>query len=182
MSSYYGSFPYISRAFQNMEAAFERCSTKVVQQNDVKKYNSSAPVVKGRKAYQTNLQKITFHQRYFSKNLTISSEYRYWKIHLHGCCWGRLCFKNIPECLLLRGSCHDIFILKVLMVTHTVFTQKSAYARKSASLELAPPFWSEIFNERLPRMSAPLFSRKRRSFEKYYLKGALIWEVHKKIL
>ena len=31
----------------------------------------------------------------------------------------------------------------------TVF--KSAYA-----LELAPPFWREIFNERPPRMSAPL--------------------------
>ena len=68
------------------------------------------------------------------------------------------------------------------MILITVFTQKSAYARKSASLELAPPFWREIFNERLPRMSTPLFSRKRRSFEKYYLKGALIWEVHKKIL
>ena len=48
----------------------------------------------------------------------------------------------------------------------TVFTRKSAYARKSASLELAPPFWREIFNERLPRISAPLFSLKKRSFEK----------------
>ena len=39
---------------------------------------------------------------------------------------------------------------------YTVFTWKSACARKSASLELAPPVWLEIFNERLPRMSAPL--------------------------
>ena len=38
---------------------------------------------------------------------------------------------------------------------HTVFTRKSAYARKSFSLELAPPFWRGIFNERLPRMGAP---------------------------
>ena len=49
---------------------------------------------------------------------------------------------------------------------YTAFTRKSAYARKSAFLELAPPFWREIFNEHLPRMSAPLFSQKRRSFEK----------------
>ena len=48
----------------------------------------------------------------------------------------------------------------------TVFSRKSAYARKSASLKLAPPFWREIFNERLPRMSAPLFSQKGRSLEK----------------
>ena len=31
-------------------------------------------------------------------------------------------------------------------------------------------------------MSAHLFSQKERSFEKLYLKGALIWELHKKIL
>ena len=49
-------------------------------------------------------------------------------------------------------------------------------------LERAPPFRREIFNERLPRMSAPLFSQKRRSFEKWYLQGEVhfIWEVHKK--
>ena len=54
----------------------------------------------------------------------------------------------------------------VFFILLTVFTRKSAYARKSASLELAPPFWRKIFNERLPRMSAPLFSQKGRSLEK----------------
>ena len=64
--------------------------------------------------------------------------------------------------------CFEISILKtnIKPILSTVFTRKSAYARKSASLELAPPFWLEIFNERLPRISAPLFSQKRRSFEK----------------
>ena len=48
---------------------------------------------------------------------------------------------------------------------YTILTQKSA------SLELAPPFWHEIFSECLPRMSAPLFSQKEHSFEKQFLKG-----------
>ena len=38
-------------------------------------------------------------------------------------------------------------------MTNTVFTQKSA------SLELASPFWREIFNERLPQMSPSLLSK-----------------------
>ena len=45
----------------------------------------------------------------------------------------------------------------------TVFTGKSTYVRKSASLE-----------------RAPLFSQKGRPFEKHHVKGALIWELHKK--
>ena len=47
----------------------------------------------------------------------------------------------------------------------TVFTRKSAYAQKSAPLELAPPFENQKLNERLPRISAPLFPLKGRSFE-----------------
>ena len=47
----------------------------------------------------------------------------------------------------------------------TVFTRKSAYAQKSAPLELAPPFENQKLNERLPRISAPLFPVKGRSFE-----------------
>ena len=43
---------------------------------------------------------------------------------------------------------------------YTVPTRKIAYAWKSFSLKLAPPFWLEIFNKRLPRMVAP-FSLKR---------------------
>ena len=60
------------------------------------------------------------------------------------------------------------------------FVLKIPFTRKSASLELAPRFWQEIFNERLPRMSAPIFFQKERSFEKRYLWGAVIWESHKK--
>ena len=35
--------------------------------------------------------------------------------------WAKLFFKNILKWLLLKGSCNDIFILKVIMVTH-IFT------------------------------------------------------------
>ena len=64
-----------------------------------------------------------------------------------------------------------IYIPKALgFKKYTVFTRNSAFARKSASLELAlpppSPFWREIFNERLSCMSAHLFSQKGRSFEK----------------
>ena len=53
-----------SAAFQNIEAAFKRCSTKeVVQQNDTMKYSSSATVVKSRKAL------VTFS---FTKSCTLS--------------------------------------------------------------------------------------------------------------
>ena len=53
-----------SPAFQETEEAFERCSTKVfVQQNDVMKYSSSAPVVKRRKTLPANLLKIVLRQR-----------------------------------------------------------------------------------------------------------------------
>ena len=49
---------------------------------------------------------------------------------------------------------------------YTIFTGKSACARKSTSLELEAPFWHEIFNECLTRMSVPLFSQKGHSFGK----------------
>ena len=59
-------------------------------------------------------------------------------------------------------------MIDVRLVIHlvTVFTQKSAYAPKSACFESAPSFWREIFIERLFRMSARLFPQKERSFEK----------------
>ena len=47
-------------------------------------------------------------------------------------------------------------LIKWITYRHTVFTRKSAYARKSASLE----FWREILNEHLPQMSTPFFSEK----------------------
>ena len=68
-----------SSASYNTESAFERCSTKtVVQQNDVMKYSSSVLVVKSWKELQANLLKTELHHKYFSKNLTSSSEQRYW--------------------------------------------------------------------------------------------------------
>ena len=113
-------FPWIfSQFFFNTGAAFERCSIKVVvSQNDVIKYSSSAPGVKSRKALHSNLLKIALHHRYFTNNVTTSSEQRYWKIHLNGYFWGQSFSENIPEWLLLKGNCDNIFILKVLMATH----------------------------------------------------------------
>ena len=74
--------------FRTKNTAFESCSIKVViQKNDVMKYSSSWPVVKRRKALYVNLLKITFHHRYFSKNLTSGSEEQYWKTHLDGYFW-----------------------------------------------------------------------------------------------
>ena len=65
-----------SQSFQNIEAAFKKCSTKlVVQQNDVMKYSSSAPMVKTRKVFLANLLKIELHRWYFLKNFTTSSKY-----------------------------------------------------------------------------------------------------------
>ena len=48
---------------------------------------------------------------------------------------------------------------------YKVFIRKSSYARKSTSLELASPFWREILNVRLSRISAPLFFQMMRFFE-----------------
>ena len=54
--------------FQNIKAAFERCSTKViVQQNDFMNYSSFGPMVKSRKALHGNLPKIELHHRYLGK-------------------------------------------------------------------------------------------------------------------
>ena len=64
--NYSESFP----AFQNKEAALERCSTKVaVRQNVVMKYNSSAPVLKSRKALHTTLQKTAIRKKKFFKEV-----------------------------------------------------------------------------------------------------------------
>ena len=35
-------------------------------------------------------------------------------MHFDGCFWGWLYFGNIPEWLLLEGSCKDLFILEIL--------------------------------------------------------------------
>ena len=39
-------------------------------------------------------------------------------MHLHGCFWRQFYLENIPEWLLLKGTCKYIFILEMLMVTH----------------------------------------------------------------
>ena len=68
-----------SPVFQNTEAAFKRCSTKIiVQQNDVMKHNSPALVVKSTKPLHENLLNTELHHTYSSKNLTTSSEQCYW--------------------------------------------------------------------------------------------------------
>ena len=71
-------FLIFAPAFHDTQAAFEKCSTKIVfQQNDVVKHSSSALVVKSRKALHANLIKAELHCKYFSNNLTTSSEQHY---------------------------------------------------------------------------------------------------------
>ena len=103
--NYFGCFLNFSPVFQNIEAALERCSTKVfVQQNNVMKHSSAAPMVKSRKVLHANLLKIELHRNYFSKNLTSRSEQRYWKIYFDSCFRRQLLFENIPEWLFLKTA------------------------------------------------------------------------------
>ena len=100
-----------SLVFQNTEAAFGRCSTKIiVQQDDVMKYSFYAPVVKIRKVLHPNLLETEIYRRYFSNNLTTSSEQCYtsrWLLwaDLHG--WSPKAAAKI--------------IFKVLMVTNMFY-------------------------------------------------------------
>ena len=73
--------------------------------NNVMKYSFSAAVVPKVVSVTYDLSKIELHHWYFSKNFITSAEQRYWKMHLDGCFWGRIYFGNIPEWLLLKGSC-----------------------------------------------------------------------------
>ena len=62
-----------------------------------------------------SLLKAALCQRYFLKNFTRGAEQRYWKImHQDDCFWGQLYFRNIPQWLLFKDSCKDIFILEIL--------------------------------------------------------------------
>ena len=93
----------------------------VVKQNDVIKYSYSGPGVKSRKA----LLKIALHHRHFSKNLTTSSEYRYWKIHLDGYFWGQHflrtflngCFSNEAAMIFHFKSSNGYMYFTFLTVT-----------------------------------------------------------------
>ena len=68
----------------------------------------------------------------------------------------------------MKASGPWIYFLKVIEMLSTVFTRKSAYDRK----------------ERLPRISVPLLKWNicwaLPSFDKQYLKGVHVWELHKK--
>ena len=68
-----------------------------------------------------SLLKIAIFHRCFSKNFAISAEQRYWKMYFHGCFWEQLYFGNFPECLLLKDSCKDIFILEILSYKYFTF-------------------------------------------------------------
>ena len=48
-----------------------------VQQNDVMKCSSSAPVVKSSRVLNAKLLKVVLHHRYFSKNLNTNSKQQY---------------------------------------------------------------------------------------------------------
>ena len=71
-------------------------------------------------------------------------------------------------------------LLKLCQVTEKSF-KNMVFTRKSVSLKLESPICREIFNKRIPRMSATFFSLETGClFVKQYLKMALIWELHKK--
>ena len=94
------------------EADFQRCSAEVVVQR-IKWPVLFRSRVQSWRALHANLIKMALHHRYFSNNFTTGAEQWYWKIHLDGCFWGRIYFGNIPEWLLLKGSCKHIFILEI---------------------------------------------------------------------
>ena len=101
-----------SPAFQNIEAAFKKCSTKVVvHQNGVRKYSSTAPMVKSMKALRANLLKIQLHYRYFFKEFHHKFKTAIFKNASRWHFLRAIIFENIPEWLLLKGSCEDIFTL-----------------------------------------------------------------------
>ena len=114
-----------SPAFQNLEAVSRGVLQKLYSGKWCDEiYSSPVPIVKRRKGLHAYLLKIELHHRHTSKNLTKSSEQRNWKMHLDEYFKGELLFENIPEWLLLKSNCKDIFISKVLMVTH-IFTATS---------------------------------------------------------
>ena len=66
LSHYFSVSLKFSKNFQNTEAAFERCSEKiVVWQNDLMKYSNSTALVKRRKALHKNLLKTELHHKRF---------------------------------------------------------------------------------------------------------------------
>ena len=79
-------------------------------------------MVQSSRALHASLLKIALHHSNISKNLTISAEQRYWKMHPHGCFWWQLQFGNFPEWLLLKDSCNDIFWFILEILSYTYFT------------------------------------------------------------
>ena len=89
-----------------------------------------------------SLLKIALHHRYFSKNFNITVEQQYWKMHQDGCFWGQLYFGNIPEWLLLKDSCKDIFTLR--RAYRWIFCFKGGYLIPVYSCKM----WMKFFNLR----------------------------------
>ena len=75
---------------------------------------TSTAVPQSWRPLQASLLNVALRQRYFLKNFTISAEQWYWKMHQDGYFWRQFCFRNIPQWLLLKDSCKDIFILEIL--------------------------------------------------------------------
>ena len=59
-------------------------------------------------------------------------------------------------------------LAQILGFTYRIYSKERLCSKEH------PPFEVKYL------MSAPLFSQNGRSFEKWYLKGALIWELHTK--
>ena len=80
--------------FQNTEKRFLgwSCSAFI---NAVMKYLNFW--FKVRERYMQSLLKIALRHSNFSKNLNITAEQRYWKMHPDGCFWWQLYFGNFPD-------------------------------------------------------------------------------------
>ena len=104
-------------------------------------------MVNNRKALHANLLKITLHHRYFSRNLTIISGQRYWKINLDGYFWGQIFWEHswmaASQRQLQRYSPNGYHILHFLPWRHVkeepifmFFYKKARFAEKFKHTEL----------------------------------------------
>lgn len=84
----------------NLERSF---ITYFTEQDNVIIYSSSALLVKAWKRYMQIYWKLRFITGIFQKNLTLTSEKRYWKMHLNGCFWRRFVFEDIFFAASERG-------------------------------------------------------------------------------
>ena len=66
-------------------------------------------------------------------------------MHQDGCFWGQLYFQNIPQWLLLKDSCKDIFILEILGYTRFTFLTRRHVKEERIFMNI---FLSEGFGEK----------------------------------